>query len=97
MVAGMLLDLLVEMTKAAEAVHILLKQIRIDRAYAQSQWADMRFDRLPVIYLIPGYVNGNTGANASDFVDLRRVCKLLTQATSRSWPVKDLERVPESP
>src|SRR5579864_9275593 len=83
--------LLIKMAQAAEAVTLLLKEIGIDCANTQAKSIGIILHCLPIVFPIPGYVNGDAWADARDLVDLGRVCQLFAQGAGRSWPMKHLE------
>ncbi len=82
---------LVEMAQAAEAVRIILKEVWIHGTDTQAELASVFLHRTPIVFSVPGNVNGDAWTGPCDPLDLGRVCQLLTQMTGRSWPVKDLE------
>jgi len=82
---------LVKMAQAAEAVTIVLKEVRVHRADTQAKSIRVLFHGLPIVFPVPRNVNGNAGADAGDLVDLSRICQLLAQSPGRSRPVKYLE------
>src|SRR5579885_1406744 len=83
--------LLIEMTQAAEAIHVILKEIRIDRANPQTKSTRIFLHRLPVIFLVPGNMDGDAGTDAGNSLHLSCIIQLFTQRCGRSRPVKYLE------
>jgi len=86
--------LLVGMAQAAETVRIVLKEVRIHGTNMQAELRCILPHCMPIIFSVPGNVNGDTGTNAGDLMHLGRVCQLLAQIAGCSWPVKDLEARP---
>lgn len=64
---------LIPVAQATETIALFLKEIRIDRTDAQAKRMCIVFHRLPIIFHIPGDVNGDAGTNPCDIVHLGRV------------------------
>src|SRR5260221_2098669 len=86
--------LIIEMAQAAEAVRVILKEVRVDGADTQAKHMGIVFHCLPIVFHIPGNVDGDTRASTGYLVDLGRVCQLLAQVTGCSRPVKHFEARP---
>src|SRR5579884_1143963 len=84
----------IEVAQAAQSIHVFLKEIGVDGPQAQAQFGGVSFHRLPVLYFVPGDVNGDAGADARHFVDLGGIDQLLPQRARRAGPVKDFEARP---
>src|SRR6266566_8531611 len=82
------------MAQATEAVGIVLKEVRVHRADAQAELSGVLLHCLPIIFPVPGYVDGDARADAGDLLHLGRVCQLLAQGASSPRPVKHLEARP---
>ena len=87
-------NLLVDMAQTAKTIGIFLKEVRIDSTNTQAKCMRILFHRLPIVFHVPGNMNGDARTDARDVVDLCRVCQLLTQITGRPRPVKHLEARP---
>src|SRR5579884_1353941 len=94
MVNCLLPDSLIKMAQATEAVYIILKEVWIDGPDMQSKLLRVFLHSLPVIYFIPGNMNGDTWANTHNSLYLCRVIQLLTQCPRRAGPMKHLEARP---
>ena len=84
----------VEMAQTAEAVPIILKEVRIHRTDTQPQLAGIFLHPTPIVFSVPGDVNGDAWASAGDLLNLCRVRQLLAQISGRPRPMKDLEARP---
>src|SRR5215813_10521979 len=85
---------LVEMAQAAEAIRIILKEVWIHGTDTQAELAGVFLHRTPIVFSVPGNVNGDAWTRAGDLLNLGRVLQLLAQISGRSWPMKDLEARP---
>src|ERR1700674_4132337 len=81
----------VEMAQAAEAVRVILKEVRIHSTNTHAELPGVFLHGLPVIFSIPGNVDGNSRADARDLLHLSRVGQFLAQIAGRPRPMKDLE------
>src|ERR1700680_1861287 len=81
----------VEMAQAAETVRVILKEVGIHSTNTQAELPGVFLHGTPVIFSIPGNVDGNSRADARDLLHLGRVGQLLAQIAGRPRPVKDLE------
>src|SRR5262249_31110026 len=79
------------MRQAAQAVDVILKQIGIDGADPQSKSLRILSRGLPVVRLIPGDMQSDTGARAGHPLDHRGVCQLFGESACRSRPGEDFE------
>src|SRR2546429_9850430 len=61
---------LVDMAQAAKPVKIVLKEIRIDCTNPQAERSGILFYRLPIVLLVSVNVNGVTGADTGDLLEL---------------------------
>ena len=85
---------LVEVAQAAEAVRIILKEVWIHGTDTQAKLAGVFPHGTPIVFSIPGNVNGHAWATAGDLLNLGRVLQLLAQISGRPRPMKDLEARP---
>src|SRR5215831_15501629 len=93
MLDGPLSHLRIEVTQAAEAIHFLLEEIRVDRPDLQPKTAGVLFHFLPIVYFVPRNVYGDAGTDAGDSLHLGGIRQLFPQCRGCPRPVK----VPESP
>src|SRR5260370_30207409 len=87
-------DRAVVMAQAAQAVSILLKEIRVHRADTQDNLRGVCTDGVPVVFFVPRDMDGDARANAGDTLHLGRVRQFLAQRAGRPRPAEDLEARP---
>ena len=85
---------LVKMEQAAETVHIVLKEVRIHGTNTQAELPCIHLHCMPIVFSVPGNVNGDAGTDTGDLMHLGRICQLLAQIAGCPRPVKDLETRP---
>src|SRR5215470_11868125 len=84
----------VKMAKTPQTVDVVLKEVRIHSPDMYTELLCICFHRIPIIFLVPGYMYSDTRADTSDFMYLGCVCQLFEQIARCSRPVKDLEARP---
>src|SRR2546423_13806577 len=84
----------VEMAQTAKAVRVILKEVRIHGTNTQAELPGILLHGMPIIFSVPGNVNGDTRTDAGDLLHLGCVRQLLAQITGCPRPVKDLEARP---
>ncbi len=85
---------LVKVAQAAEAVCVILKKVRIHGTNTQAELPGILLHCLPIVFSVPGNVNGDAGTDAGNLLHLGRVCQLLAQIAGCSRPGKHLEARP---
>src|SRR5438270_9548526 len=82
------------MAQAAEAVRVILEEVWIHGTNTQAELPGILLHGLPIVFSVPGNVNGDARADAGDLMHLGRVCQLLAEIAGCPRPVKDLEARP---
>src|SRR5690348_16172264 len=82
---------IVKMAQTPETVDIVLKEVRIHGPDMHAKFTCICLHGIPIIFLVPGYVNCDTRAYTSHMMYLGRICKLLAQVARCPRPMEDLE------